>query len=93
MSQVKQLLEDNTPFAVTQIFGILKDSKKETYKHYELVCINKRKELVFEVLSGEEISFFEENLDKIKLIVDNKFGRVYEFNKFKEFCKTNGVRH
>jgi hypothetical protein len=88
MAQVKQLLENNTPFAVTQVFGVLKDSKK----HYELVYVNERKEFSFEVLNREEISFFEENLDKIKLVADNKIGRVYEFNNFKEFIEANGVR-
>jgi hypothetical protein len=88
MAQVKQLLENNTPFAVTQVFGVFKDSKK----HYELVYVNERKEFSFEVLNREEISFFEENLDKIKLVADNKIGRVYEFNNFKEFIEANGVR-
>jgi hypothetical protein len=47
----------------------------------------------FKILSQEEISFIKENTDKIKLIIDNKDGRIYEFNKFKEYKEANVVHH
>jgi len=93
MSQVKKLLENNTPFSVMQYFESFKGSKKETYKKYELIYVNQRKELAFKILSQEEISFVKDNTDKIKLIIDNKDGRIYEFNKFKEYKEANVVHH
>lgn len=93
MKQVKELFENNTPFAVMQYFECFKGSKKETYKKYELIYVNKRKELAFNFLSKEEISFVKENTDKIKLIIDNEDGRIYEFNKFKEYKEANVIHH
>jgi len=90
---LKELLENNTPFSVMQYFESFKGSKKETYKKYELIYINQRKELAFKILNQEDITFFKRNTDKIKLIIDNKDGRIYEFNKFKEYKEYNCVNH
>ena len=93
MSQVKKVFENHTPFSVMQYFESFKGSKKETYKKYELIYVNQRKELAFKILSQEEISFVKQNTDKIKLIIDNKDGRIYEFNKFKEYKESNVLHH
>jgi hypothetical protein len=93
MSQVKKLLESNTPFAVIQYFESFKGSKKETHKKYEVLYINQRKEVAFKILNQEEISFVKVNKEKIKLILDTKDGRVYEFNKFKEYKEVNVVNY
>jgi len=87
--QIEQMLESNTPFAVMQYFESFKGLKKETYKKYELIYINKRKEIAFKILDQETIAFVKKNPDKIKLIIDNKDGRIYEFNKFKEHKEKN----
>lgn len=89
--KVKELLENNTPFSVMQYFESFRGSKKETYKKYELIYVDKRKKLAFKILTQEEISFVKENTDKIKLIIDNKYGRIYEFNKFKEYKEANVI--
>lgn len=93
MSQIKKLLENNTPFSVMQYFESFKSSKKETCKKYELIYVNQRKKLAFKILNQDEISFLKENTDKIKLIIDNKDGRVYEFNKFKEYKEANVIHY
>jgi hypothetical protein len=87
--QIEQMLESNTPFSVMQYFESFKGSKKETYKKYELIYINKRKELAFKILNQEDILFVKQNSDRIKLIIDNQDGRIYEFNKFKEYKEKN----
>jgi hypothetical protein len=89
MKKIESLLEKNTPFAVMQYFEKFKGSSKETYKNYELIYINSSKEIAFKILNRNEVSFVKENLDKIKLIIDNKDGRIYEFNKFKEYKEAN----
>ena len=93
MSQIHKFLENNTPFSVMQYFESFKGNKKETHKKYELLYINSRKELAFKILTQTEISFVKQNTDKIKLIIDNKDGRIYEFNNFKEFKEANCVNH
>ena len=92
MLQVKKLLENNTPFSVMQYFESFKGSKKETVKKYELIYINKRKEVAYKLLSTEEIKTVKSEKD-IKLIIDNKDGRIYEFNKFKEYKEANVINH
>jgi hypothetical protein len=89
MKDVEKMLENNTPFSVMQYFEKFKGSKGESYKKYELIYINSSKEIAFKILNRDEISFVKENLDKIKLIIDNKDGRIYEFNKFKEYKEVN----
>jgi hypothetical protein len=89
MIDVRKMLENNTPFSVMQYFEKFKGSKEESYKKYELIYINENKEIAFKILNRDEISFVKENLEKIKLIIDNKDGRIYEFNKFKEHKEAN----
>ena len=85
MTQIKEMLETNTPFAVMQYYSSLRSSQKETYKEYELIYIDldKKNNLGFQLLDEEEIFFIKRNTDKIKLIIDNEDGRIYEFNDFK----------
>lgn len=56
MSNIKELLKNNTPFAVMQYFERFKGSKSETVKKYELIYLNKRKEVSYKLLSNEEIN-------------------------------------
>jgi hypothetical protein len=91
---VKNLLKQNTPFAVMQYFVSLKSSKKETSKVYELMYLNStKKSLLYKILTQEEISFIKENNDKIKLIIKNEDGKIYEFNNFKKYKEENKVCH
>ena len=93
MVLIKNFLENNTPFSVMQYFENFKGSKNETYKKYELIYINQRKELSFKILNQQEILFVKENIKKLNLIINNKDGRIYEFNKFKEYKEANFVQH
>jgi len=91
MVQLKKLFENNTPFSVMQYFEKIKSSKNETHKKYELIYINEKKELSFKILSEQEKSFLKSNTDKIKMIINDNDGRIYEFNNFKEYKEDNEV--
>ncbi len=93
MSLVKKFLDNNTPFAVMQYFESIKATKKQTFKKYELIYINIRKEVAFKILNEEDIAIVKENINKIKVIVNNNDGRIYEFNQFKEFKEANTIHH
>ena len=93
MSQIQKFLENNTPFSVMQYFESFIGNKKETHKRYELIYVNLRKELSFKILNQNEVLFVKENTNKIKIIIDNKDGRIYEFNNFKEYNEANCVNH
>ena len=93
MVQLKKLFENNTPFSIMQYFEKIKGSKNETHKNYELIYINQKKELAFKILNEQEKSFLKSNTDKIKLIINDKDGRIYEFNNFKEYKEANEVNH
>jgi hypothetical protein len=71
----------------------LKVQKTKLTKKYELIYINEKKELAFKILNEQEKSFFKSNTDKIKLIINDKDGRIYEFNNFKEYKEANEVNH
>ena len=102
MYELRKMLETNTPFAVMQYFESFKGAKKETHKKYEVLFLKERvdkqtKELVynvyFKVLTDKEVIFFKQNFDKIKLIIDDEDGQVYEFNKFKEYKQAHNAIH
>ena len=93
MSQIKHLFKNNIPFSVMQYFENFKGSKKETHKKYELIYINKEKEIAFKILNRDEVIFVKENANKIELIINNKDGRIYEFNKFKEYKEMTCIKH
>jgi hypothetical protein len=74
-----------------QYFESFKGNKKETNKKYELIYLNSRKEIAFKILNENEVSFVKENTHKIKMIIDNKDGRIYDFNNFKEYKEANCI--
>lgn len=92
MSNIKELLKNETPFAVMQYFERFKGSKSETVKKYELIYINKRKEVAYKLLSNEEINIVK-NTKNIKVVIDNADGKIYEFNNFKEYKESLGISH
>jgi len=85
MGTIKKLLKTNTPFSIMQYFVSFKGSKRETHKKYELICINEMGYNNYTILNEDDLSYMRENMDKFELVVDNEYGRVYEFNKFKEY--------
>ena len=92
MSNIKELLKNNTPFAVMQYFERFKGSKTETVKKYELIYLNKRKEISYKLLSNEEINIVK-NEKNIKIVIDNNDGKIFEYNYFKEYKESLGVKH
>ena len=92
MSNIKELLKNETPFAVMQYFERFKGSKSETVKKYELIYINKRKEVAYKLISNEEINIVKNTKD-IKVVIDNIDGKIYEFNNFKEYKESLNIQH
>lgn len=92
MSRVNKLIETHTPFAVMQYFESFKGSKRETNRVYELIYLNSKKLLSFKVLNKNEIAFLKSNPDKIKLVITNDYGSVYEFNDFKNYHNKNAIK-
>ena len=92
MSNIKELLKNETPFAVMQYFERFIGSNTETVKKYELIYINKRKEVAYKLLSNEEINIVK-NSKNIKVVIDNVDGKIYEFNNFKEYKESLGIPH
>jgi hypothetical protein len=85
LRKIESFLNNNTPFAIIQYFESLKSTRKEKLKKYELIFINEQNELEFIVLTVKGILFFKQHLDKIKLIIENGYGKVYEYNEFKAY--------
>jgi len=85
MKTLKTLLQENTPFAVMQYYEFLKTVREDLNKEYELIYINNKNEMTFQILNFDDIIYLKNNLDKIKLIIKNKDGRIYEFNNFKKY--------
>ena len=85
VKQIDNFLKTQTPFAVIQYFECLKTSKRETFKKYELMFINVKKNVVFRLLEKDEIDFVKAHTDQIKLVLDVELGKVYEFKNFKEY--------
>jgi hypothetical protein len=91
MSNIKELLKNDTPFAVMQYFERFKGSKSETVKRYELIYLNKRKELSFKILSNEEVTIVKNEKD-IKIVIDDNDGKIFEFNNFKEYKESLEIK-
>lgn len=87
--RMKRFIESGTPFAVMQYYECFKGNKTETHKRYELIYLNPSLRLAFKVLNQVETNFVKLNKDKIKLIIENKDGRVFDFNNFKQYQKDN----
>ena len=93
MKTLKSLLQENTPFAVMQYFEFLKTVRQELNKQYELIYINNDNEIAYKILQSEEITYLKNNLDKIKLIIKNKDGKIFEFNNFKKYKQSLKINH
>lgn len=92
--RIKNLLESKTPFAVMQYFVSLKARKDETSKVYELMYLDLEEQIVrYKKLNEDSITFLKNNLDLIKIVIDNKDGKIYEFNNFKQYKELNNIEH
>lgn len=92
ITRMKKYFNDNTPFAIMQYFESLKTSKQETNKKYELLYID-GKIVRYITLKQKELTFFNENIEKFVKVLDNKDGKVFEFNSFKEYKEKTQVYH
>lgn len=88
---ISKLLKERTPFAVMQYFESLKSLKSQTNKAYELIYVNDKKKLAYKLLTEREIYFVKSNPKVMKIVLDNKDGRVYEYNNFKQYKEENVI--
>jgi len=89
MITIPSLLKDKTPFAVMQYFESLKSLKSQTNKVYELIYVNDKKRLGYKPLTKREIDFVKKNPKIMKVVIDTKDGRIYEYNDFKIYKEAN----
>jgi len=85
MNQINEFLNSGKPFAVMQYFEYLKSSKGQTNKVYELIYVNSKNKLAYKTLTYSEIDFFKVKINKFKLVIDDKNGRIYDYNDFKKY--------
>jgi len=90
MNKVSDFIKKERVFSIMQYFEALKFRPKEQFRVYEIMYvragtkIRKGKkeptlELAFKRLTEEEIDFLKLNLNKFKMRINNKDGRIYEF--------------
>lgn len=91
MVTINKLLKDKTPFAVMQYFEYLKTLKSEKNKCYELIYVTDKKKLGYKFLTDNEINFVKRNPNIMKLVLDTSDGRIFEYNKFKDYKEANVV--
>lgn len=86
MSSLKKLVKENKPFAVMQYFQSVKVIYDNQCKTYELIeLINGGVDIRFKTLNRADITYLKENLDIIKVVINNSDGKIYEFNNFKKY--------
>lgn len=91
MKKIERFLNNKTPFAIIQYYESLKSTRKDKQKKYELIYLNNQNELEFIVLNNKAILFFKRHLNVIKMIIQNGYGSVYEFNNFKAHKEKNCI--
>ena len=89
MSVIQKMLDNKTPFSVIQYFENLKKSNNETHKQYEIVYLNSKKIISFKIINEIEKNVFKNNIKQFSLVVNDKSGSVYEFEKFKQYKEEN----
>ena len=92
MSYIQKLFDNEIPFAVVQYFETFKANKDLACKKYELLYIRDRS-VRYKDLEFEDMLFVNENRDRIKSIIKNKDGEVFEFNNFKAFKEQQLIEH
>ena len=92
MKTINKLIETNEPFAIIQYFSNLVFSDNDDkVKEYEVLTLNKEKDINFRMLTRLELKQVKENLSKFEISDKGKYGKVYEFNNFKEYREKEGV--
>jgi hypothetical protein len=69
-----------------QYFQSVKVIYENQCKIYELIeLINGGVDIRFKTLNRADITYLKENLDIIKVVINNSDGKIYEFNNFKKY--------
>lgn len=82
-NRLTNILKTEKSFAIIQFFTSLISIKSETMKEYEILYINAEK-VKFAKLSYSQFAYVKNEIKDLKLVVDDNFGRVWDFNNFKE---------
>jgi len=90
-NRLTNILKSKKSFAVIQFFTSLISIKSETTKEYEIMYINAQK-VKFAKLSYNQFAYVKNEIQDLKLVVDDNAGRVWDFNNFKEKYNNLPVR-
>ena len=82
-NRLTNILKTKKSFAIIQFFTSLISIKSETTKEYEIMYINAKK-VKFAKLSYTQFAYIKNEIKDLELVVDDNFGRVWDFNNFKE---------
>ena len=85
------ILKTKKSFAIIQFFTSLISIKSETMKEYESMYIYAKK-VRFAKLSYSQFAYVKNEIEDLKLVVDDNAGRVWDFNNFKEKYNNLPVR-
>ena len=85
------ILKTKKSFAIIQFFTSLISIKSETMKEYEIMYIYAKK-VRFAKLSYSQFAYVKNEIEDLKLVVDDNAGRVWDFNNFKEKYNNLPVR-
>jgi len=83
MKNLKEMISNSEKFAIVKYFKGMR-GVSEVVSVYELIKENTRGEVKSFELSMTDIKLFKLNRDSFDLVIDNKDGKVWEMNKFKE---------
>lgn len=85
------ILKTKKSFAIIQFFTSLISIKSETMKEYEIMYIYAKK-VRFAKLSYSQFAYVKNEIEDLKLVVDDNAGRVWDYNNFKEKYNNLPVR-
>ena len=85
------ILKTKKSFAIIQFFTSLISIKSETMKEYEIMYIYAKK-VRFAKLSYSQFAYVKNEIEDLKLVVDDNAGRVWDYNHFKEKYNNLPVR-
>lgn len=82
-NRLTNILKTKKSFAVIQFFTSLISIKSETIKEYEIMYINLEK-VKFAKLSYSQFAYVKNEIKDLELVVNNDFGKVWDYNNFKQ---------
>lgn len=82
-NRLTNILKTKKSFAVIQFFTSLISIKSETMKEYEIMYIYAKK-VKFAKLSYSQFAYVKNEIKDLELVVNNDFGKVWDYNNFKQ---------